>query len=102
VTSSEHLRLPTVEDVREGVIATRIAAHAADIAKGVPGAFERDLELSKMREKRSWSKQIKLAIDPVRARRYRKESLPQEEDVCTMCGEYCAIKKVEAYFQRRG
>lgn len=102
VTSSEHLRLPTVEDVREGVIATRIAAHAADIAKGVPGAFERDLELSKMREKRSWSKQIKLAIDPVRAQKYRKESLPQEDDVCTMCGEYCAIKKVEDFFQRRG
>ena len=102
VTPSEHLRLPTEEDVREGVIATRIAAHAADIAKGVPGAFEKDLELSRMREKRNWDEQMRLAIDPVRARKYRKESLPQAKDVCTMCGEYCAIKKVEAFFQKRG
>ena len=84
------------------MIATRIAAHAADIAKGVPGAFEKDLELSRMREKRNWDEQMRLAIDPVRARKYRKESLPQAKDVCTMCGEYCAIKKVEAFFQKRG
>ena len=102
VTPSEHLRLPTIEDVREGVIATRIAAHAADIAKGIPGAFEKDLELSKMRELRKWDKQLKLAIDPVRARKYRKESMPREKDVCAMCGEYCAIKKVEAFFLKGG
>ncbi len=100
VTPSEHLRLPTTEDVREGVIATRIAAHAADIAKGVPGAFQKDLELSRMREKRNWSKQLKFAIDPVRARRYRREDLPHNGDVCTMCGQYCAIKKVEAFFRQ--
>ena len=100
VTRSEHLRLPTIEDVREGVIATRIAAHAGDIAKGIPGALEMDIKLSKMREKRDWSKQLKLSIDPVRARKLRKEDLPHSGDVCTMCGDYCAIKKVEAFFRK--
>lgn len=100
VTPSEHLRLPTVEDVREGVIATRIAAHAADIAKGIPGACELDMKLSKMREKRNWDRQLKFVLDPLKARKYRQESLPESGDVCTMCGEYCAIKKVEAFFRK--
>jgi len=100
VTPSEHLRLPTEDDVREGVIAARIAAHAGDIAKGIPGAVEKDIELSKMRELRKWNKQLKLAIDPVKARSYRRRSLPRERDVCTMCGEYCAIKKVETFFRK--
>jgi phosphomethylpyrimidine synthase len=100
VTPSEHLRLPTIEDVKEGVIATRIAAHAADIAKGIPGAYELDMKLSKMREDRNWTQQLKLALDPVKARKYRRESLPGTSDVCTMCGEYCAIKKVEAFFRK--
>lgn len=101
VTPSEHLRLPTVEDVRDGVIATRIAAHAADIAKGVHGACQLDMKLSKMREDRNWTQQLKLALDPVKARKYRRESLPGTSDVCTMCGEYCAIKKVESFFRRK-
>ena len=99
VTPSEHLRLPDVEDVKEGVVAVKIAAHAADIAKGVPGAIERDRKLSKMRESRNWEKQIKLSLDPAKARKYRRESSPGSSDVCTMCGKYCAIKKVEAFFK---
>ncbi len=95
VTPSEHLRLPTVEDVREGVIAARIAAHAADIAKGVKGAAEWDLEMSKARWNLDWKKQIELALDPVKAKMMRDQRPPQkEEEVCTMCGEYCAIKMI--------
>lgn len=94
VTPSEHLRLPTVEDVREGVIAAKIAAHAADLAKGIPKALERDRAMSMARWNLDWETQIKLAIDPVKAERMRKERPPSEEDVCTMCGEYCAIKMV--------
>ncbi len=92
VTPAEHLRLPTLEDVREGVIAARIAAHAADIVKGVPGAFEKDLEMAKARAKLDWEAQIKLSIDPEKARRYRLEGGVSKGRACTMCGEYCAIK----------
>ena len=95
VTPAEHLRLPTLEDVREGVIATRIAAHIGDISKGVKGALEWDLEMARMRKKRDWEKQIKLAINPPLARKMREESKPHLSDVCTMCGEYCALKLVE-------
>ncbi len=94
VTPSEHLRLPTVEDVREGVIAAKIAAHAADLAKGLPKAIERDRAMSMARWNLDWDTQIKLAIDPVKAESMRRERLPREDDVCTMCGEYCAIKMV--------
>src|SRR5512138_2329774 len=74
VTPSEHLRLPTVEDVREGVIASRIAAHAADIAKGVPGAIEKDLGMARCRKKLDWEGQFAQAMDPERARKLRAES----------------------------
>ncbi len=94
VTPSEHLRLPTVEDVREGVIAARIAAHAADIAKGIKGAAEWDLEMSKARWDLDWERQLELALDPVKARKMRGQRPPKEEEVCTMCGEYCAIKMI--------
>ncbi len=92
VTPSEHLRLPTVDDVREGVIAARIAGHAADLVKGVPGAREWDLEMAKARWDLDWDRQIRLAIDPARARAMRETRPPREEEVCTMCGEFCAIK----------
>jgi len=92
VTPSEHLRLPTLDDVKEGVIATRIAAHAADIAKGVAGAINWDIAISKARKARDWEKQFKLAIDKEKPRKYREASKPGAEDVCTMCGEYCSIK----------
>jgi phosphomethylpyrimidine synthase len=99
VTPSEHLGLPSVEDVREGVIAVRIAAHAADIARGNKKALERDLEISKARKKFDWERQIELAIDPPKARRYREERKSGVPDVCTMCGEFCAIKRVKEFFK---
>lgn len=92
VTPSEHLRLPTLEDVKEGVVAARIAAHAADIAKGVPGAMERDIGMAQLRKELNWEGQMKMAIDPERPRQFRAASPPQDEEVCTMCGEFCAIK----------
>ncbi|MBE9528394.1 MAG: phosphomethylpyrimidine synthase ThiC [Proteobacteria bacterium] len=92
VTPSEHLRLPTPEDVREGVIAARIAAHAGDIGKKTKGAMERDIELSHARKALDWDAQIRLSIDPVKAGRIRAESPPEDADVCTMCGSLCAIK----------
>ncbi|MDD4979956.1 MAG: phosphomethylpyrimidine synthase ThiC [Candidatus Omnitrophica bacterium] len=95
VTASEHLRHPSVEDVREGVIASKIAAHAADIAKGVKSAIERDKQMSLARKKRDWKKQITLSIDPDKARCYRNSSKPKLSDVCTMCGRYCSIKLIE-------
>ncbi len=94
VTPSEHLRLPTIEDVREGVMASRIAGHAADIAKGLKGAMEQDNQMARARRALDWQKQIQLSVDPQRARKLRESSLPKESDVCTMCGELCAIKKV--------
>jgi phosphomethylpyrimidine synthase len=95
VTPSEHLRHPSIEDVREGVIASRIAAHAADIVKGIPSAILWDKKISQARKKRDWKKQIELSIDPDKARRYRASSKPHLLDVCTMCGKYCSIKLME-------
>jgi phosphomethylpyrimidine synthase len=97
VTPSEHLKLPSVEDVREGVIATRIAAHAADIARGNQRAYQRDLEISKARKSLDWKRQIELSIDPEKAKRYHDEGVSGKGDVCTMCGEFCAIKKVKDF-----
>jgi phosphomethylpyrimidine synthase len=92
VTPSEHLRLPTVEDVREGVVAARIAAHAGDIAKKVTGALGADAELARARKRLDWEAQINLSIDPARARELREKSTPEDPEVCTMCGSLCAIK----------
>ncbi len=99
VTPAEHLRLPTPEDVREGVIASRIAAHAADIAKGIRGAQGWDDELSYHRKKRNWGREISLSIDPKRARELWEKSKPHLPDVCTMCGEFCALKLVEEWLK---
>ena len=99
VTPSEHLKLPSVDDVRDGVIAARIAAHAADIARGRRHAIERDLEMSKARKNLDWERQISLSIDPDKARSYRSTSQPSSDEVCTMCGEFCAIKIVRDYFK---
>jgi phosphomethylpyrimidine synthase len=92
VTPSEHLRLPDVQDVHEGVIAARIAAHAADIVKGVSGARERDDEMSKWRKARNWEKQKEFCIDPVEFAKERAKLPPRQEDVCTMCGEFCSMR----------
>jgi phosphomethylpyrimidine synthase len=93
VTPSEHLRLPTVEDVHEGVMASRIAAHAGDLVKKVPGAWEQDLAMAKCRKELDWNGQFALALDPEKARRLRAESgVDEEHGACTMCGEFCAYK----------
>jgi len=97
VTPSEHLGLPSVDDVKTGVIAARIAAHAADIAKGIKGALDWDITMSAARKKRDWQKQFALAIDPKCARGYRNRLRPVSKDVCTMCGQYCSMKISEEY-----
>lgn len=97
VTPSEHLRLPTVDDVREGVIASKIAGHAADIARGLKGAMDRDCRMAKARKALDWRAQIDLSIDPERARVLRESRMPKESDVCTMCGELCAVKKAAKF-----
>lgn len=94
VTPAEHLRLPDVDDVKEGIIAARIAAHAADIAKGVPGAADWDRDMSLARKKLDWGKMFTLAIAPEKARRYRAESKPEREDTCSMCGNFCAVRNM--------
>lgn len=98
VTPSEHLSLPAVGDVREGVIATKIAAHAADIARGNKLALELDKRMGMARKALDWEKQMDLALDQVMARKYRQNRPPAEKDVCTMCGKFCAIKQVREYF----
>lgn len=92
VTPAEHLRLPNADDVRQGVIASRIAAHAADIANGIPGARDWDDAMSRARKARDWDKQFSLAIDPEFARNSRAMAQPKNEGVCSMCGEFCALR----------
>ncbi|MHB8170605.1 MAG: phosphomethylpyrimidine synthase ThiC [Thermincolia bacterium] len=94
VTPAEHLRLPTLEDMKEGIIASRIAAHAADIAKGIPGARDWDNAMSRARQQLDWETMFSLAIDEEKARRYRAESKPENEDSCTMCGKMCAVRNM--------
>jgi phosphomethylpyrimidine synthase len=92
VTPSEHLRLPSAEDVKDGVIASRIAAHAADLVKGIKSAQDWDRKMSVARGNRNWKKQIKLSVDPGKSMRYFGAQNLRSADVCTMCGEYCALK----------
>jgi phosphomethylpyrimidine synthase len=93
VTPTEHLGLPGPEDVRIGVVAHRIAAHAADVARGLPGARERDDAMSRARAAFDWPEQIRLALDPERARSIRRDASP-DEDYCSMCGrEWCAMRR---------
>ena len=96
VTPAEHLRLPNVDDVKEGIMASKIAAHAADIAKGVKGAMDWDNQMAAARQKLDWEKQFELALDPEKARRYRAESTPEREDTCTMCGKMCSVRNMNA------
>jgi phosphomethylpyrimidine synthase len=98
VTPAEHLKLPEVEDVIDGVVASRIAAHAADIARSLPGAGDWDLKMSQARRALDWETQIKLSINPVKARRYRELS-QAKEDQCTMCGRFCAMKVFDDKFE---
>jgi len=95
VTPSEHLRLPTVEDVKEGVIAAKIAAHAADVTKGIPKSLDWDNKMAKARKSLDWNAQIELAIDTQKVKEYQAPTPPLFSEGCTMCGKYCAIKRVE-------
>ncbi len=99
LTPAEHLRLPTLEDVKEGLIASKIAAHIADLVKGIKGAWEWDLEMAKARAKLDWETQIKLSIDPEKAKKYRIEGGVSQSKACTMCGPYCAIKIFESAYK---
>ena len=94
VTPAEHLRLPDVDDVKEGIIASKIAAHAADIAKGLPGAADWDYQMGVARRELDWDKMFDLAIDPEKAKRYRAESTPENQDTCTMCGKMCSVRNM--------
>ncbi len=99
LTPAEHLRLPTIEDVKEGTIASKIAAHVADLVKGIKSAWNWDLEMAKARAELDWEKQIDLSIDPEKARRYRLEGGVSKSKACSMCGPYCAIKIFEEAFK---
>ncbi len=94
VTPAEHLRLPTLEDMREGIVASKIAAHAADVAKGLPGARNWDDEMSRARQALDWERMFTLALEPEKPRRYREESRPEKEDTCSMCGNMCAMRNM--------
>jgi len=99
VTPSEHLGLPTVDDVREGVVVARIAAHAADLARGNRSAWLRDEQMSRYRKALDWAGQIRMSIDPQKIKTFRKER-SLHDDVCSMCGDYCAMKIVSEYFKK--
>jgi phosphomethylpyrimidine synthase len=92
VTPAEHLRLPTLEDVKEGIIAARIAAHIADVAKGLPGAVEKDIRMARCRKEFDWQGQVDVSIDPEKTRSWLERSESAHEEGCTMCGEFCAIR----------
>lgn len=94
VTPAEHLRLPDADDVREGLVATKIAAHAADIAKGVPHARDVDNRMSDARRRLDWEEMFDLAIDPKKPREYFASAPPSTEGTCTMCGKMCAMRTV--------
>ena len=99
VTPAEHLGLPDIEDVREGVIASKIAAHAADLARGNTEAWAWDNAMALARKNLDWEKQLSLAIYPVKAREYRFKKNKTGEEACSMCGEYCAVKIVGKYLE---
>ncbi len=92
VTPAEHLRLPDLNDVKEGIIASRIAAHAADIAKGVPHARDKDDAMAKARHDTDWEEMFKIAIDGDKAREYFESTPPSDRHTCSMCGKMCAVR----------
>jgi phosphomethylpyrimidine synthase len=101
VTPAEHLGLPTDDDVREGLIASKIAAHAADIVKGVPGALRRDLELARARKRLDWETQRRLSIDPAKFAAVRKRRKTRTK-ACSMCGDFCAMRIVGEFLGSGG
>ena len=92
VTPAEYLRLPDENDVREGIVASKIAAHAADIALGLPGARDRDNAMAEARHKLDWPAQFALALDPEKAQRFYEQVPPTERHTCSMCGKMCAVR----------
>ncbi|NLZ46152.1 MAG: phosphomethylpyrimidine synthase ThiC [Clostridiales bacterium] len=92
VTPAEHLRLPNIDDVKEGIIATKIAAHSADIAKGIPNARNRDNAMSDARHRLNWDDMFKIAFDGEKAQRYFEETPPADRHSCSMCGKMCAVR----------
>lgn len=94
VTPAEHLRLPDLDDMKEGIIAAKIAAHAADIAKGIKGSREWDYKMSEARKNLDWEKMFEIAMDDEKPRKYRESSKPEQHDTCTMCGEMCAVRNM--------
>lgn len=92
VTPAEHLRLPDLDDVKEGIVASKIAAHAADIAKGIPHARDIDNEMAKARHAMDWEKMFEIAIDGDKARRYFESTPPADRHTCSMCGKMCAVR----------
>ena len=92
VTPAEHLRLPDENDIREGIVASKIAAHAADIALGLPGARDRDNAMAEARHKLDWPAQFALALDPEKAQRFYEQVPPTERHTCSMCGKMCAVR----------
>jgi phosphomethylpyrimidine synthase len=92
VTPAEHLTLPGVQDVKEGVIASKIAAHIGDLEKGVASAWERDRKMSEARNRFDWKTMFALSVDPDKAKKMRQASEDKDRDVCTMCGDFCALK----------
>lgn len=92
VTPAEHLRLPDLNDVKEGIIASKIAAHAADIANGVPGARDMDNKMADARHKLDWNEMFKCAIDPEKAKTYYESTPVAERHTCSMCGKMCAVR----------
>ena len=101
VTPAEHLRLPDIQDVHEGIVAAKIACHAADIVKKVPGAAQWDEEMSWARRRVDFKRMIPLAIDPEKAKAYRESSQPEEEQTCTMCGPKCPMKTLDSILNNR-
>lgn len=102
VTPAEHIGLPTDQDVRDGVFAARLAGHAADVAKGLPGALEWDNAMSAARRALDWERQRELSLDPVKFDHYRRSRNPEDVEACTMCGDYCALQIVEKYLGKTG
>ena len=99
VTPAEHLALPNQEDVKQGIMASKIAAHAADIAKHIPGAREQDDRMAKARRALDWEAQWDCALDPETAKRIRAERAPEQEDTCSMCGKFCAVRSMNKALQ---
>jgi phosphomethylpyrimidine synthase len=95
VTPAEHLRLPTIDDMKEGIMASKIAAHAGDLCKKTPNADLWDYEMSEARKNLDWNKMFELALDPEKAKEYRASSIPEDENSCSMCGKMCPMRNIK-------